>query len=73
MRLGEIAGEHSLSTNDNVEGFGEVADAEAKLDELQGDKTWREKLNNGDATVIAQRNRLLELAKAQALRTNRTS
>lgn len=68
MRLGEIAGEHGLVESDTVEGFGEVADAEAKLTEMQKDKTWREKLNSGDPIVKAQRDRLMELAKKQAVR-----
>jgi hypothetical protein len=73
MRLGEIAGEHGIVESDTVEGFGDVADAEAKLTELQGDKTWREKLNAGDVTVKAQRDRLLDLAKKQAMRRTGTS
>jgi hypothetical protein len=73
MRLGEIAGEHGLIESDTVEGFGDVADAEAKLNELQGDKTWRDRLNAGDVTVKAQRDRLLDLAKKQAMRRTGTS
>lgn len=68
MRLGDVMGEHQLIDTDTVEGFGEVADAQGKLTELQGDKTWRQKLNDGDVKVVAQRKRLLELASRQALR-----
>lgn len=68
MRLGEIGGEHGLIEDDNVEGFGEVQNAEAHLGELMKDKTWREKLNAGDVTVKRQEERLMALAKRQALR-----
>jgi hypothetical protein len=72
MRLAEIMGEHGLIDSDTVEGFGEVKDAEAKIAELQKDASWREKFNNGDAGVRAQYNRLLDLAKKQAVRTLNT-
>jgi hypothetical protein len=68
MRLAEIAGEHGIVETDTVEGFGEVQDADAKLDQLQADPTWREKFKAGDPQVVAQRARLLELAKSQASR-----
>jgi hypothetical protein len=73
MRLAEIMGEHKIIESDEVEGFGEVADADAKLDALQSDKTWREKLEAGDATVVAQRKRLMELAVQQAQRRQPTA
>jgi hypothetical protein len=68
MRLSEIMGEHQLIDSDTVEGFGDVADAEGKLAELEKDKSWREKLKAGDQTVVNQQKRLLDLAKRQALR-----
>lgn len=66
MRLAEIMGEHDLIETNNVEGFGAVADAQAKITELQGDATWRAKLNSGDAATKAQYDRLLRLAARQA-------
>lgn len=68
MRLAEIMGEHQIIESDTVEGFGEVKDAEAKLTALNRDKSWRDKLNASDPTVVAQQARLLELAQKQALR-----
>jgi hypothetical protein len=71
MRLGEVMGEARLIDNDKVEGFGEVGNADAKIDELQKDKAWREKFTAGDPTTVNQYNRLLDLAKRQALRGTR--
>lgn len=68
MRLAEIMAEHRIIDSEDVPGFGEVKDAEAKLAELHKDKSWREKLNAGDATVVAQNKRLTELALSQAVR-----
>jgi hypothetical protein len=68
MKLADLAGEHGIIEPDShIEGLGSVADAEAKLTELQADPGWREKFNKGDASTVAQRNRLLELAQKQAL------
>lgn len=73
MRLAEMMGEHHLVENDEVPGFGEIKDAEAKLTELQADKSWRDKFEAGDAVVVAQRARLLALAQEQAMRRKPTA
>lgn len=68
MRLAEVAGEARIVDTDSIEGFGSVGDAQAKITELQGDKTWRDKFKAGDATVLAQHRNLLALAARQAQR-----
>lgn len=73
MRLAEVMGEHSLIDSDTVEGFGEVKDADAKIDALQADPTWREKFKKGDPITLQQHDRLLKLAQQQALRGRQTA
>jgi hypothetical protein len=68
MRLAEIMGEHHLIETDTIEGFGDVKDADAKIDELQADEEWRKRYNAGDAKTVGEYKRLLELAKKQAAR-----
>ncbi|WP_414902467.1 hypothetical protein ACMT1E_04355 [Sphingomonas flavalba] len=68
MKLAELVGEHGrVDGADDFVMTASDANAEQQLTTLQKDKNWREKLAAGDATVVAQRARLLEAAKRQAL------
>ncbi|HEV2746420.1 MAG TPA: hypothetical protein VGW34_03870 [Allosphingosinicella sp.] len=67
FKLAELTGEHGRVDGDGgAIGAGGTANAAEQLRTLQKDATWREKLNNGDTTVIAQRDKLLRAAQAQA-------
>jgi hypothetical protein len=70
IRLAEVTGEHGLAGADGGGGGFAAGDAnaEAQLGVLYKDAGWREKLNKGDAATVAQHNRLMAAAKAQAVK-----
>lgn len=69
IQLAKLTGERERIIGDSGEGYGgEPSNAQATLDAKMQDKTWRQRYLDGDTSVVAEYDRLLQAAQKQAAR-----
>lgn len=70
MTLAKVAGEHIRVDGGNGGDFAATAEAQKQLDARMADKSWRDRYKAGEAVVVAEYNKLLSAATAQAAATS---